>query len=53
MMSNGLYEKDLNALKEGLMLNANVKDEVIEVSPLAIAEIEALDEKLDKIKEGE
>lgn len=47
------YEKDLNALKEGLMLNANVKDDMIEVSPLAIAEIEALDEKLDKIKEGE
>lgn len=45
------YERDLNALKEGLMMNSN--DEVIEISPIAIAEIEDLDEKLMKIKEGE
>ena len=47
------YERDLNALKEGLMMTAKVDDEPIEISPLAIAEIEDLDEKLEKIKEGE
>lgn len=47
------YERDLNALKEGILINAKADGEVIEVSSLAIAEIEALDEKLDKIKEGE
>ena len=45
------YERDIEALKSGLLLNARANDEVIVISPSAIAEIEALDKKLDKIKE--
>ena len=47
------YERDIEALKSGLLLNARANDEVIVISPSAIAEIEALDKKLDKIKEGD
>jgi len=47
------YEKDIEALKNGLMLNIDNDDEIIEISPEAIQEIEALDEKLARLKEGD
>lgn len=47
------FQRDLNALKETLLINAKIKEEAIEVSPLAIAEMKALDDKLEKIREGE
>jgi len=47
------YEKDIEALKNGLMLNVEDDDDIIEISPEAIQEIEALDEKLARLKEGE
>lgn len=47
------YEKDIEALKNGLMVNVEGDDDIIEISPEAIQEIEALDEKLARLKEGE
>lgn len=47
------YEKDIEALKNGLMMNVESDDDIIEISPEAIQEIEALDEKLEKLKDGE
>ena len=47
------YERDIEALKNGLNFNAENDDEIIEISPEAIQEIEALDERLEKFKEGE
>lgn len=47
------YEKDIEALKNGLMMNVESDDDVIEISPEAIQEIEALDEKLEQLKEGD
>lgn len=47
------YEKDIEALKNGLMLNVDADEDIIEISPEAIQEIEALDEKLERLKEGE
>ena len=45
------YEKDMEALKNGLMLNVESDDEVIELSPDALKEIEDLDERLAKLNE--
>ena len=47
------YEKDIEALKNGLNFNSENNDEIIEISAEAIQEIEALDERLEKLKEGE
>jgi hypothetical protein len=47
------YEKDLEALKHGLMLNVDEDEDIIEISPETIQEIEDLDEKLASMKEGE
>lgn len=47
------YEKDIEALKNGLLLNVENDDDIIEISPEAIQEIEALDEKLARLKEGD
>lgn len=47
------YEKDLEALKHGLMLNVDEDEGIIEISPETIQEIEDLDEKLASMKEGE
>ena len=45
------YEKDMEALKNGLMLNVESDDEVIELSPDALKEIEDLDERLAKLND--
>jgi len=47
------FEKDLNALKHGLIIDVKADNEVIEVSSEAIKEIEALDEKLEKFSDGD
>ena len=47
------YEKDMEALKNGLMLNVESDDEVIELSPDALKEIEDLDERLAKLNDDE
>lgn len=44
------YEKEITALKHGLLIE---NSEVINVSSEALSEIEALDVKLARIKEGE
>ena len=44
------YEKDLEALKQGFNINVNSED-VIELSPDALKEIEELDERLAKLNE--
>lgn len=47
------YEKDMEALKNGLMLNVESDDDVIELSPDALKEIEDLDERLAKLSDDE
>lgn len=44
------YEKDMEALKNGLMVDVK-SDDVIELSPDALKEIEDLDERLAKLNE--
>lgn len=45
------YEKDMNALKNGFLIDVDSDDEVIELSPQAIKEVEKLDARLLKMKE--
>lgn len=45
------YEEDMKALKNGLRIDYDSDEDIIELSPEAIQEIEALDERLAKIKE--
>lgn len=45
------YEKDMEALKNGLMVDVKSDDDVIELSPDALKEIEDLDERLAKLNE--
>ena len=45
------YEEDMKALRDGLNFKLNNDDDVIELSPQAIQEIEDLDERLEKFKE--
>lgn len=45
------YEKDMNALKNGFLIDVDNDDEVIELSPQAIKEVEKLDARLLKMKE--
>lgn len=45
------YEKDMNALKNGFLIDVDSDDEVIELSPQAIKEVEKLDERLAKMKD--
>ena len=47
------YEKDMEALKNGLMLNVDSDDDVIELSPNALKEIEDLDERLANLSNDE
>ena len=47
------YEKDMEALKNGLMLNVDSDDEIIELSPDALKEIEDLDGRLVKLRDIE
>lgn len=46
------YEKDLEALKQGFNINVDSED-VIELSPDALKEIEELDERLAKLGEDD
>lgn len=46
------YEKDLEALKQGFNINVESED-VIELSPDALKEIEDLDERLSKLSEDD
>lgn len=46
------YEKDLEALKQGFNINVESED-VIELSPDALKEIEELDERLAKLSEDD
>lgn len=45
------YEEDMKALKNGLRIDYDSDEDIIELSPEAIQEIEALDERLAKMKE--
>lgn len=45
------YEEDMKALKNGLRIDYDNNDDIIELSPEAIQEIEALDERLAKMKD--
>lgn len=45
------YEEDMKALKNGLRIDYDSDEDIIELSPEAIQEIEALDERLAKIKD--
>ena len=45
------YAKELAELKRGLMLNPD-NDEVIVISPESVADIEELEFKFDKLKDG-
>ena len=47
------FEKDLNALKHGLIIEANSNKDMIEISSEDISEIEALDDKLLTLKGGD
>lgn len=47
------FEKEMNALKHGLIFDVNSDNKIIEVSSEALKEIEALDDKLEKLGEGE
>ena len=47
------YEKDIEALKNGLMLNVESDNDVIELSLDALKEIEDLDERLAKLNDDE
>ncbi len=45
------YEEDMKALKNGLRIDYDNDEDIIELSPEAIQEIEALDERLAKMKD--
>ena len=45
------YEEDMKAIKNGLRIDYDSDEDIIELSPEAIQEIEALDERLAKMKE--
>ena len=45
------YEEDMKALKNGLRIDYDSDEDIIELSPEAIQEIEALDERLAKMKD--
>jgi len=45
------YEEDMKALKNGLKIDYDSDEDIIELSPEAIQEIEALDERLAKMKD--
>ena len=47
------FEKEMNALKHGLIIDVKSNNDVIEVSSEALKEIEALDERLEKLSDGE
>ena len=47
------FERDLNALKHGLILEAKSNQDMIEISSEDINEIEALDDKLLNLKGGD
>lgn len=47
------FEKEMNALKHGLIIDVKADNEIVEVSSEALKEIEALDEKLEKLGQGE
>ena len=47
------FEKEMNALKHGLLIDVKSENKIVEVSSEALKEIEALDEKLEKLGEGD
>ena len=48
-----LLQREMEVLKDGLIMNDSSDESVIEISPQAIEEIEDLDEKIAEIKNGE